>query len=371
MIGIFLGLTLSKGGGFSLAAFMAAQSDGLWYDFTKTDRLFQENVGPTPVAVANDVIGLALSQRLWGGKTLAAYLASQPELKGRGTPVLAGTATAATYNTSTGDGTVTRVDFNNQSGVAFSGLSPGRTYAIDITGPTGLIFRDGAIVIGSLVASLSATGRATYFIQTGTSSTGLCIAATASGGTQTFTVHSFKEVSRYPASQATTSFKPKFQTAGCTFDGADDRLLTGYAAGSGDNFVMLPTTTVPASIASTQVLAGALDGASNGAYVAITTAGALRVKLGSTTLDSTGVDLRNGVHDIGWWTDGATLYLYADGAIVGSGAWSGTTPATTWNLGALNNNGTPSNFFGGSLMNALAGRQSLSLTLANQIAQAA
>src|SRR5690606_7271653 len=76
-----LGLTpLSKGGGIDLNAFMAAQSDGLWFDFTQTDRLFQENVGPTPANDPGEVIGLAMSQRVWGGKTLAELLAGQPEL---------------------------------------------------------------------------------------------------------------------------------------------------------------------------------------------------------------------------------------------------------------------------------------------------
>ena len=82
-LSLSLGLGLSArntGGGFSLAAFMAAQADGFWYDFGQTDRLFQEPTGPTPADEPNEVIGLALDQRAWGGKTLAAYMAAQPEI---------------------------------------------------------------------------------------------------------------------------------------------------------------------------------------------------------------------------------------------------------------------------------------------------
>lgn len=44
---------------FSLASFMASQSDGLWYDFTKTASLFQDTAATTPVASIGDPIGRA------------------------------------------------------------------------------------------------------------------------------------------------------------------------------------------------------------------------------------------------------------------------------------------------------------------------
>lgn len=49
--------------GFSLAAFMAQQADGFWYDFTRIASLSQDTAGATPVAAPNDVIGRVVDQR--------------------------------------------------------------------------------------------------------------------------------------------------------------------------------------------------------------------------------------------------------------------------------------------------------------------
>lgn len=50
-------------GGFSLAAFMAQQSDGFWYDFTQTAGLFQTTDTSTPVTAFGDNIGRATDLR--------------------------------------------------------------------------------------------------------------------------------------------------------------------------------------------------------------------------------------------------------------------------------------------------------------------
>ena len=94
------------------------------------------------------------------------------------------------------------------------------------------------------------------------------------------------------------------------------------------------------------------------------------MKIGQAVIDSSGVDLRGGRHVIGFYTVGSTVYLYADGTIVGSDAWTGSLPATPWHLGAVNANGTASAFFGGSLFCPLSGRATLTLDLANQIRNA-
>ena len=359
-------------GGFSLAAFMASQSAGFWYDFTRTDTMFQEDVGPTPADEPNEVIGLALSQRLWGGQTRAGYLAGQPELVTNGDfsagSVAWGNVSTGTGTLTIGSGAATIVGTNGTNRGALSqnlGMVIGRLYWLTFD---ATIFGGTAYIGGSAVGSggvvVAAGLNAVYFVAASES----IIAYTASsGGNVRLDSISVREVSQVPATQSTTSFKPKFQLVGATGDGTDDRAVTNYAAGSGENFLMLPATTVPVTLAGTQVLAGAMDGSANGAYIAITTAGALRVKWGATTLDSTGVDLRNGVRDVGLWTDNGTLYLFADGVVVGSGAWTGTIPTTTWNLWALNNNGTASNFFAGSLKAALAGREAINLARAIQI----
>lgn len=346
---------------FSLPAFMASQSAGFWYDFTRSDTMFQEDVGPTPADEPNEVIGLALSQRLWGGQTRTGYLAGQPDLAAAYGDM--GSATGWTLSSSwaISGGSLNKLDSGTgDASYTAAGLTPGRLYYCEFSATAAVNVRNGTQFVST--TSVGAGRRVAYFTATA-SNTGF------QGGALGLVIDdlTIKEVSQVPATQSATSFKVKYQLVGATGDGTDDRARTNYAAGSGENFLMLPATTVPVTLAGTQVLAGAMDGSANGAYVAITAGGTLRVKWGSTTLDSTGVDLRNGAHDLGFWTDNGTLYLFADGVVVGSGAWTGTIPTTTWNLWALNNNGTASNFFAGSLTAALAGREAINLARAIQI----
>lgn len=365
----------NTGGGFSLPAFMAGQSDGFWYDFSKTDRLFQENVGPTPAAVANDVIGLALSQRLWNGQTLAAYLAQQTEKRGTGAPVLAGSATAATFDTTTGVGSATRVDFNNQSGVAITGLVGGRTYAVDITAPLGLLMRDGATPLGATLNVGAVAGRYTYYVTPTAAATAFCITAAATPNTANFTLHSVKEVSRYLATQAPASLKPKYQTTGAAFDGLDDNLLTGYMAGAGANFVVAKVS-VPATLASAQFIAGATGAGALPAFVlGFNTSGLLVGGVGTQSINvivgSSG-DLRGTTAVVGISFDGTTVKLFANSAEVYSQPQAGGAPTLTVPvyLGCRNVDGTAQSFFAGSIKNIVAGRQALGLATFNKIAAA-
>lgn len=368
-LGLGLGLSRSQGGGINLAAFMASQADGFWYDFASPDRLFQEGSGPTPADEPNEVIGLALSQRLWNGQSLAAYLAVQPELvtdpsfnnSGAWTPQTGWSVTGGQAVASS----VAAFGLLNQSLTVPAGRLCRMEIVVSSVSAGGIRLR---LMGGAEPTAATRTAPGTYveYLIAGGSTT-VTLQAGGSGFTGTVDSISVKEVSRYPATQTTTNFKPKFQLVGATGDGADDRLGTTYSSTTGDAFALYPATTVPATLSATQVIAGAMDGSANGDYLAITTGGALRAKVGATTLDSTGVDLRAGVHDVGYWTDGSTLYLYADGAIVASGAWTGTRPTTVWNLFALNNNGTASSFFAGSIRAALVGRQDLTLSLANQL----
>lgn len=369
-LGLGLGLSRSQGGGFSLAAFMAGQSDGFWYDFTSPDRLFQSTVGP-PANDPSEVIGLALDQRRASGKTLAQVAAEQPELFANND--FSGGSTGwnvintGASHTATFSGGAVRYQTTTTSPALevrqVGVLTVGKLYelTVEVSAHTSGSIKElaGAAAVASGVGTT-----VTYFVAT-TANCGL----TRNSTNVDITIDrvSLKEIPSYAAAQATTNFKPKFQLVGATGDGSDDRLGTTYGSTTGDAFALYPATTVPATISATQVIAGAMDGSANGDYLAITTGGALRAKVGATTLDSTGVDLRNGVHDVGYWTDGATLYLYANGAIVASGAWTGSRPTTVWNLFALNNNGTASSFFAGSIRAALVGRQALTLSLANQL----
>lgn len=368
-----LGASPVKGVRLDLAAFMTGQSDGFWYDFASPDRMFQENTGPTLADGVGELVGLALSQRQSGGQTLAQLEAVAPEVA---PPFLVG---GAGWNVTGADATHI-VTFGNgslryQSGTTTpvlnvtraAALTAGRAYRLTIVAAAwvgGGLKTDG---FGSAPTLISGPGDRTHYLAA--VSTTLNLTRVAANTDITIDNLSVKEVSRYPATQATGTLKPAVQSGGVKGDGVDDRLTTAYAVGTGDNFLVCPKTVVPATLAATQVLAGAMDGSSNGWYLGITTGGALRAKVGQTTLDSTGVDLRGGTHDFAVWTEGATLYLYADGSLFSS-AWTGSRPTTAWNLFALNNNATPSNFTASTIRAALAGRQALTTTLAAQICAA-
>ena len=351
--------SLNTGGGFSLAAFMAAQADGFWFDFGQTDRLFQEPCGPTPADDPNEVIGLALSQRLWNGQARAAYLAGQPNLATVTTQaaVAIGGPATTSYNVSSvltvGWTYEIRFDVSGYSGSGSVGiLGPFNRFEPDLVGES--ISSNGTVTV---YATAQLAAEVTLFSR----STNTC----------TFTNISVKEVTRRPAFQSTASFKPKFQTVGATFDGSDDNLLTGYLAGAA-NFIVAKVT-FPASPAGTQIIAGANDsGGANPFRLGLTVGGALRATVGAgSTLDSTGIDLRGSTTVVGLTYDGATVRIFANGSQVGSFAETGTiTTAVPFRLGARNDNGTAATFFGGSIKSIVAGREFIDLARFNQIANA-
>lgn len=369
-----LGLSLSLGsaaslnkGGFSLDAFMASEADGLFFDFTKTDRLFQESTGAPSSGNPGDVIGLAMSGRSWNGKTLAQVVSSQPELTPNGTfdTDLGGWDASASSPPSTvvwsAGRAVAQTDGVNPARFRRTVATPlNRTYRLSTAGTMPV--RVGTVASGTQV--LPDMAAAVRYFMTQSDPTWLSVFTTVNG--QWLDDVSLKEIPGKHGVQATAGFKPKYQASGAAFDGVDDRLSVPYSVGSGDNWAM-DRATIPATLAATQILFGAQNAGGDAFYLGVTTSGALRAKIGQTVIDSTGIDLRGGQHVVGVWTDGATAYLYADGAIVGSGAWSGSMPATTWLLGGVNNNGTATAFFGGSLLSPLVGRSKLDLSTANRI----
>lgn len=112
-----------------------------------------------------------------------------PELRGTGTTGLVGSATAATYDTSTGVGSAARVDVTNQSYVQFGSVA---TYLVNITntGSKAVLIRNNP------------SGNILYTIPVGNSfigevviSTGIfTIAAGTNGDTANFTVNSIRQV---------------------------------------------------------------------------------------------------------------------------------------------------------------------------------
>ena len=366
---------LGAGHNFSLASFMANQADGLWYDFTKTDRLFQENVGPTPAQETNDAIGLALDQRTWGGKTLAQMIAAAPELLVPGSWAMSVAGGTSTATESPAGSLNFQADGTNQArGDQSFATVVGKVYRVVATASaaaTPNLFvgttQSGTSILNVTVSAgttkefyFTATSTTTWvrFARTGTSASP-CVVSGAS----------CKLVSNYAATQSSSTLKPTFQTTGAKFDGSDDNLLTGYLAGAGANFIVARVT-VPASISANQVIAGASGGATGRTFVSIDTAGRPSGGVGN---NGVGVivgasDLRNSEAIIGVSYDGNNVRLFANAAQEYTGAQSGT-PITSvgYAIGATGAAGGSSSFFGGAVKRIVAGREFLSLTRYQQI----
>lgn len=376
--------TLNKGGRFDLAAFMASQSDGFWYDFAKTDRLFQENIGPTPADDPNEVIGLALSSRLWNGASLAQVLAAAPELVtnpgGPFSDATGWTQQQGTMSVVSGKLRATRAAGSNGRVTAPISCVVGRTYSLEITG----IFATAtsSVVIANSTGSaagapLSVTTNGRYYF-TASQSTHYVMLLASAGADGTYVEigsASVKEVSRYAATQSSGSLKPKFQTTGAAFDALDDYLATGYIPGATANF-MIAKTTVPVSLSAVQVIAGCGNASpAQRFWMAIDTSGKLCGGVGtqSATTIVGGSDLRGTEVVVGLSVSGAEVKLFAGSSEIYSAAQSGDVPNSTSRavyLGGNNNNGTSGSFYGGSIKSILSGRQHLDLTTFNKISRA-
>jgi hypothetical protein len=170
----------------------------VWHDNQDLTTMFSDFVG-TPA-----VIGTSVALQL--DKSQGGALGS--ELKANGAVGLAGTATAASYNTTTGDGSVSRAaNASNQSYVSWTGLGTVLFYRVTITntGATFLSVRQGghtATQMFAVAAGQTVTG---YVI----SSNGtITITASSNSSTATFTVSSFVAVAGTPRYQTTSAQRP-------------------------------------------------------------------------------------------------------------------------------------------------------------------
>lgn len=120
--------------------------------------------------------------------TVAYSEVSGTELKSTGVTALLGSATAASYNTSSGDLSVSRVDSGNQSYINFTGLTAGKMYAVAFSVISGSItVRQSSFAIVQTIT----TPDTVYIIP---SSTSFVVTSTLDSTTSTATISSVKEV---------------------------------------------------------------------------------------------------------------------------------------------------------------------------------
>jgi hypothetical protein len=182
-----LGSTITGGcllyDNFSPLTLFAAGEQGYWLDASDFSTMFQDDAGTTPVTAVGQSVGLWLDKSK--GLTLG------PELRGTGTTVLAGTATAATYNTLTGEGSANRVSPVDQSGVNFNpGVSS--TYLLNIsnTGGANITIRRGN-VLGAFFLTVAPGATRSVYVNAASEVT---ITPSADSTTVTFTVNSIREL---------------------------------------------------------------------------------------------------------------------------------------------------------------------------------
>jgi hypothetical protein len=361
------GIPVSEGvGGFSLDAYMASLSDGLYFDATRTDRFFQENTGPTLADDVGEAMGLALDQRTWGGKTLAEVLAEQTEL------VTNGDASSLTGVTAVSSGVLTLAggQFRLQNGAATESYAvfdsvvptPGKLYAVTLTASAGV-----SVTVGSTRIGMGA-GTSTEYIVAGDSAAFRIGSNNASSGYSVdFDNVSVKLVPGNHGVQATGTLKPTRQTSGAKFDGSDDNWLTPYLAGAGSNFVVA-LVTAPASVPAFQYIFGSTDG--NRFGVGVNPDGTVGFAAGSTSpMTAKGTtDIRNVESVIGMSCDGANVLGFVDAAQEYASALAGSLNTTTpVRIGAINSSGTANSFYGGTIKKLVAGRDALTLARYQQI----
>jgi hypothetical protein len=355
-----------KGGLDPIAALFANDADGWDFDFTKTDRLFQEPNGPTAANDPGELIGLALDAHSWGNQSLAQIVAAQGEvLSGPWTMSTTGVGATAVESpagtlqlTGNGSGNVARADISFPTVI-------GRTYrlALSTVGGAGPGVRIGTTASGNQLLSDSvALGLRTLFF-TATTTTTYVQLFRSTAGLITITGLSVKWIPGNHALQGGGSLKPQYQPDGALFDATDDYVLPPYRFQAGENG-MTARVKVPASIAASQIVVGARDSGSAGLfYIAFTAGGLLRIGNG-VNFNTVGTTDRRGQEVVvSASVDGTTLRAFDDD-IECAPVPQGGSVTTTYppSIGCLNATGSFLGPYGGNIRRVLAYRQGLTLS---------
>lgn len=369
-------LPLKQGGAFNLEAYLASLPAAAYWDFTKTDRHFVAAQGPTLASNNGDLIGLAMDSASWARRTLEQQIAQASDLLGGAGSFSSATGWLVDGSTGVSGG---KLNLTNSGFATYSGASLVQnawyrcTFTIEsltLGSASGISMRPG----NNPGAVYTTPGTYTDYIQfTGTTGA-VDISIVSRGGfpvgaavIDNFTV---VPVTGFHGIQGTGSLKPARQTTGAKFDGSDDNLLTAYLAGSSNNF-LAGLLTIPATIASTQVIAGLQDATPSGLSLSVSTNGLIGGRVGTSSLTGSGTsDQRGNRVPVAITGDGSSWRLFVGTAQENQGSASGMSTSVALRLGSLNNNGSASAFFGGSIERFIAGRDYLDLSRWLQIRSA-
>lgn len=307
-----------------ISSIFADGTDGFYFDFSKTDRLFQ-NLRNTPADDAGENICLALESSKWGGRSFAEYLASRTEEANIGTQSL----TVATGSQNAGGWDLTAT--GNFAGVSqtISGVA-GETFVVDFEWSGNNEARQlwataGGANVNSNSTAASGTARLFVTATGAVTSAIVFLSGSTSGDTIFIKINSIKRVEKNHGLQATASAQPKWQTGGLArFDGIDDCLSTPLQLGNVGSLVVKFNK---AAGSDSQVIIGQRPNTTEDVFLLLSSAGRVAGSVGtgssiSDTANRTGL---NTVGAITW--NGTTVNLYVQGVLVATQAQSGSVVA--------------------------------------------
>lgn len=241
-MGIWLGLglgsaALSKGGGSIASIFANGEEGFLYFPLSETERQFLTSTGGLQVTSDGNAVGLALDSSKWGGKTLAAWLATQAELFIPGASVDASTAPSTTSESPPGTVTLNADGTNGARRNLSFASAAGKKYLVSMTASAAMSVRAGTAAGGATLLSDTVLSAGTYkFLITATGSTTWLRWFGSLSGARTITSISIREAPGNQASQATPTKRFVWQSnSGKPYwlaDGADDFENTPRTPGS-------------------------------------------------------------------------------------------------------------------------------------------
>lgn len=342
-------------GGDPILAAFADGTDGFYFDFSKTDRLFQNLTG-TPADDAGENIYLGLESSKWQGRTYAQQLAAQTERVTNGGFAsdlsgwtLPGTGWAWDAGKATFSGGAGDIGIYQDIG------SSAVWYRVDYTlsgySAGSLSLRIGG---GSNLHTASANGSYTLLVLAQGTDTQLKFIPTGTFRGSIDNV-SVRPVPGNHGLQATTSAQPKWQTGGLArFDGSDDVLVTTLNPSVTANTLI---TKLKVGATASRVVMGCQG--TTRLYLAVGAGGELAAGVGDqplTTIVANNGDLRGQTGVAALVADGSTVKLYWNGVEVYSAAQSGAfDPVPAVRIGS--NSG--SSFTDSDIYHALAIKKAL------------
>lgn len=317
-------------GAFDPMSLFANGEHGFYFDFSKTDRLFQESTALTPVSADTHPTGMALEAHKWGGGTLAQEIAQQPELFDAAVAQASAGGVNESYDPVTGYYIVSRDDTVSGNVTIAPSVVLGKTYRVSYTkAPLGtgtnhrMDIRIGGNPILADSVHFTAEVDSVRYFRAHVSGPLTINGGPAPGYSWAAKNISVKEIRSNTGIQATTSARPFWKTGGfLRFDGVDDTLATVAYPGAAGSIAIYGKVT---SAAKALISCGTTN--NDRAEMVTNASGRLGGNAGllnsNTLFGGPSILGVKGVNIMTWDNATGVVNLYRDGASVYSGLYTG------------------------------------------------